>query len=122
MSKHEKVGHQKMTKGKKSKRTGASVLVATASLLGTSLGVSAAAPNGVLTDVPESAGQNSVAAKAGGQKIQFAETKVNIPPVPTVKPAIHTQGTLQTNQTKYHSNQMQPQKLQSNQKKEGPLD
>jgi hypothetical protein len=119
MSPRNRIGRNSRKAKSRRKRVDASVLVAAAALLATSLGVSVA----VAEEHPTSA-QNSGQFGADKQPVRLAETIVRTPTIPTVHPTIHNQGTvtqsnqakgtLQSNQAKIQSNQA---KVQSNQAK-----
>lgn len=93
MSKHDKPDRRDMSEKAKGRRVGASVLVAAASMLGTSLGVSAATPAETLSP-QDSAGQNAVeTTPVDGKNLLLAnEFKVSTPtPQVSVKPAVTNQ-------------------------------
>jgi hypothetical protein len=85
MSEHDKSGRNNGSLKGQGKRIGASVLLAAASLLGTSLGISAAAPDQPLTPIAKDAGQ---------KRMLLAEY---------LKSAAGPAGQLQSNQDKHRS-------------------
>ena len=110
MSKHDNSDRRNLSERGQSKRVGTSVLVAAASLLGTSLGVSAATPPGA----QDSAGQNAVETRSVEHKSLLAGNNIAVQPVhvspklPQVNAKITTTNQLKTNQLKtnqYKTNQ-----------------
>ena len=115
MSKHDNSDRRNLSERGQSKRVGTSVLVAAASLLGTSLGVSAATPPGA----QDLAGQNAVETRSVEHKSLLAGNNVAVQPVhvspklPQVNAKVTTTNQLKINQLKINNKKsIQDQSIQ----------
>ena len=115
MSKHDKTDRRNVSEKGQSKRVGTSVLVAAASLLGTSLGVSAATPAEPL-GAQNSSGRHAVETTAVEQKNLLAGNVTNVPAQPphmAIKPP--SQVHIKSNQDKdFSTNQLKSNYIKSN--------
>jgi len=109
LSQHDKNDRAQSRQNKQGKRIGTTVLLAAASLLGTTLGVKATTQEEPAAPVQGPAGQT--AGPAAGHKTLVAETiKVTTPTAPHI-----TQKTIGTNQSKIKTPTSNQLKYQSNQ-------
>ncbi len=115
MGKHDKADRRNAPGNGQSKRLGTSILVAATSLLGTSLGVSAATPAEPL-GAQDSSGRHAVETTAVEQKNLLAGNVTNVPAQPphmTIKPP--SQVHLKSNQDKdFSTNQLKSNYIKSN--------
>ncbi len=115
MGKHDKADRRNAPGNGQSKRLGTSILVAATSLLGTSLGVSAATPAEPL-GAQDSSGRHAVETTAVEQKNLLAGNVTNVPAQPphmAIKPP--SQVHLKSNQDKdFSTNQLKSNYIKSN--------
>ena len=115
MGKHDKADRRNAPGNGQSKRLGTSILVAATSLLGTSLGVSAATPAEPL-GAQDSSGRHAVETTAVEQKNLLAGNVTNVPAQPphmAIKPP--SQVHIKSNQDKdFSTNQLKSNYIKSN--------
>ena len=119
MSEYDKSNRRSVSGIGQSKRVGTSILVAATSLLGTSLGVSAATP-AEPSGAQDSSGRHAIETTAVERKTLLAGNVTNVPAQPphfAIKPP--NQVHLKSNQDKgFTTNQLKSNQLKSNQLKE----